>query len=77
MTNLWSEKLSHSVCAIAMALVALVVCLALTAQTREGDDAEIRNVMNMYAEAVNKADAPLGSQLWCGSEEAHVQGGFR
>ena len=76
MTHLWhllpGGKLSPSVGAIAAALLALAVVLSAAAQTQKGDDAEIRNVMNVYAEAVNKADAQLGSQIWCGSEEESV-----
>ena len=69
MTYVWSGKPSHFRCAIAMVLLVLVFCLALAAKTQKGDDAEIRNLMNVYAEAANKADAQLGSQVWCGSEE--------
>jgi len=47
----------------------VLLALAVAAQTQKGDDAQIRTVMNVYAEAVNKADAQLGSQVWCGSEE--------
>lgn len=73
MIHLWrhiqGSKHSLSVCAAAVVLLALVVYPPVAAQTREAGDAEIRNVMNVYAEAVNKADAQLGSQVWCGSEE--------
>ena len=73
MTNLChhcaGRKRSHPVGAIAMVLVALIVYRSVAAQTQEGSDAELRNVMNVYAEAVNKADAQLASQVWCGSEE--------
>ena len=60
-------KRSHFIGAVSV-LVALVVYPSLAAQTQDSD-AELRNVMNVYAEAVNKADAQLGSQVWCGSEE--------
>ncbi len=73
MTHLWhylpSGEGSHFVGATTIVLLALVVYPLLAAQSQEGDDADIRNVMNVYAEAVNKADAQLGSQVWCGSEE--------
>jgi len=73
MAHLWHHlpggKLSHFLGATAMILLALVVYASLSAQTQEGGDNDIRNVMNLYAEAVNKADAQLGSQVWCGSEE--------
>ena len=73
MTHLWYHlpggKLSYSVAATAMVLLALVVYSSVAAQSQQGGDAELRNVMNVYAEAVNKADAQLGSQVWCGSEE--------
>ncbi len=76
MTHLWhllpGGKLSPSVGAIATALLALAVAPSVAAQTQKADDAEIRNVMNVYAEAVNRADAQLGSQIWCGSEEESV-----
>ncbi len=65
-------KLSLSVGATAMVLLALVVYPPVAAQTPEAGDAELRNVMNVYAEAVNKADAQLGSKVWCGSEEDSV-----
>jgi ketosteroid isomerase-like protein len=73
MTHLWSHlaggKLSHFVGATATVLMALVVSPSLPAQTQEDGNAALRNVMNLYAEAVNKADAQLASQVWCGSEE--------
>ncbi len=73
MTHTWrhlpSGKPAHFVSATATALLALVVYPSLAAQTQEGGEAELRNVMNVYAEAVNKADAKLASQVWCGSEE--------
>lgn len=73
MTHLWhhlpSRKLSHFVGATATVLLALVVCPSLAAQSQQDGDAELRNLMNAYAEAVNKADAQLGAQVWCGSEE--------
>jgi ketosteroid isomerase-like protein len=70
--HLQGGKLSLSVGATAMVLLALVVCPPVAAQTVEAGDAELRNVMNLYAEAVNKADAQLGSKVWCGSEEDSV-----
>ena len=73
MTHLWhhlaGRKFSHSVGAIAMVLLALIVYPSVAAHTQEGSDTELRNLMNVYAEAVNKADAQLASQVWCGSEE--------
>ena len=73
MTHLWQHlpdgKPSHFVGATATLLLALVVYPSLAAQTQEDGNAELRSVMNLYAEAVNKADAQLGSQVWCGSEE--------
>src|SRR5436189_4573025 len=53
-------------------LLMLVVLPAAAAQIHKADEAELRNVMSAYAEAVNKADAKLGSQVWCGSEEDSV-----
>ena len=41
--HLPGRKLSHSVGAIAMIFVALVVYLSVAAQTQEGSDAELRN----------------------------------
>jgi ketosteroid isomerase-like protein len=67
--HLPGRKLLRSVGATATVLLALVVYPSVAAQTPEAGDAELRNVMNVYAEAVNKADAQLGSQVWCGSEE--------
>lgn len=67
--HLACRKLLPSVGAIATVFLALIVYPSAAAQTKEGNDAELRNVMNMYAEAVNKADAQLASQVWCGSEE--------
>ena len=52
--------------------ILLELILPAAAQTSKADDAELRNIMNVYAEAVNKADANLGSQLWCGSEEDSI-----
>jgi ketosteroid isomerase-like protein len=77
MTDLWhlllpGGKLSSPLGATTTILLALVVCPIVTAQTQKADDAEIRNLMNVYAEAVNKADSQLGSQIWCGSEEDSV-----
>jgi ketosteroid isomerase-like protein len=73
MTHFWYHlpggKLSYSVAATAMVLLALVIYSSVAGQSQQGGDAELRNVMNVYAEAVNKADAQLGSQVWCGSEE--------
>jgi hypothetical protein len=81
MTHLWHHlpggKLSHFVGATATVLLALVVYASLSAQTQEGGENELRNVMNLYAEAVNKADAQLGSQVWCGSEEDSLTGSHR
>src|SRR6476659_5251723 len=57
---------------ILFATVALAVPPALPAQAQKGDDIEIRNLMNVYAETVNKADATLASQVWCGSAEESV-----
>ncbi len=54
---------------ILLSVLSLAVPPALPAQTRKADDTKIRIIMNVYAEAVNKADAKLGSQVWCGSEE--------
>jgi ketosteroid isomerase-like protein len=62
-------KLLQSVGATFTVLLALVVYPSVAAQTQKADDAELRNIMNVYAEAVNKADAQLGSQVWCGSED--------
>jgi len=76
MTHLWHHlrtgKLSLSVGATATVLLALVVYPPAAAQTQEAGDTELRNLMNLYAEAVNKSDAHLGSQVWCGSEEDSV-----
>jgi ketosteroid isomerase-like protein len=76
MTDLWSlvrgGKSSTFLGATATVLLALVVAPSVAAQTQKARDAEIRNVMDVYAEAVNKADAQLGSQVWCGSEEDSV-----
>ena len=76
MTHLWHHlkggKLSLSVGATAMVLLALVLYPPVVAQTQEAGESELRNVMNVYAEAVNKADAQLGSQVWCGSEEDSI-----
>ena len=41
-------------------------------QTNKTSDAELRHLMGVYAEAVNKADAKLGSQVWCGSADDSV-----
>lgn len=62
-------KRSQSVGATVTVLLALVLYPSFAAQTQEAGDAELRNVMKVYAEAVNQADAQLGSQVWCGSEE--------
>jgi ketosteroid isomerase-like protein len=76
MTFLWQHlrggKLLPSVGATATVLLALVVYPPAAAQTQEAGDTELRNLMNLYAEAVNTADAHLGSQVWCGSEEDSV-----
>ena len=57
---------------ILFATLALAVPPALPAQTQKADDIEIRNLMDVYAETVNKADATLASQVWCGSAEESV-----
>ena len=62
-------KFSTFLPATATVLLALIVAPLIAAQTQKAGDAEIRSVMDQYAEAVNKADAQLGSQVWCGSEE--------
>lgn len=64
--------LSFRAIRIFLALSPILISTALTAQTHKADDAELRNLMNVYAEAANKADAKLGSQVWCGSEEDSV-----
>ena len=63
-------RLPHLLGATIAILLALV--LPIAAQTNEADDTELRNIMGVYAEAVNKADANLGSQLWCGSQEDSI-----
>ena len=52
--------------------ILLSLVLALPAQAQKTDETELRNLMNVYAEAANEADAKLGSQVWCGSEEDSV-----
>jgi ketosteroid isomerase-like protein len=69
------ENLPHvlkTTIALLLAVLPLAICPAIAAQTRKADDTELRKVMDLYAEAVNKADAKLGSQVWCGSEEDSV-----
>jgi ketosteroid isomerase-like protein len=65
-------KLSHLFGPTIAIILALIVPTTSSAQTRKADEAELRKVMNVYVDAVNNADANLGSQVWCGSEEDSV-----
>jgi ketosteroid isomerase-like protein len=65
-------KLSHLFGPTITIILALLVSSTSSAQSRKADEAELRKVMNLYVEAVNKADASLGSRVWCGSEEESV-----
>ena len=57
---------------ILLIVMQVAVSPAIAAQNLKPDDAELRKLMSVYTEAVNKADANLGSRVWCGSEEDSV-----
>ena len=57
---------------ILLIVLQVAVSPAIAAQKLRPDDAELRKLMSVYTEAVNKADANLGSHVWCGSEEDSV-----